>query len=222
MTNMTTDSKKKEVYIPEHQRKRYEEEVNRGWRDPDTYEVIDLATQQPIRDTEPIKFSYIPKLAIKGESLHELMESLLNLGLNDNNKIITKLYFEMIRRGPSITGSDRKREKQLYDLVLKKEPDVKTNMKDISEPLPIDEPEYIRMATLLGKLTIDDSVNISMLGEEYKPILSSTFLYLQNRARNANGFKLNEVLDDMENNITALLAEIIKGPEEPKKDQKYY
>ena len=184
--------------IPEHWRNYYEKLIDRGWIDPDTLKPVENFNG---------KFKEIPELPIDLESLKKLRDLLLDLGIKDNNAIIAWLYFELGRRSQKLSFYVGEEAKHLFDLGTKSMNAVKTDIESFNEALPISEEEYINLATILGRLAIIDTANENKDESEkkYSMKIPMAFLYLQGRARIGSGFKLNDNIDAIENNITEIL-----------------
>ena len=182
------------AFIPEHWRNYYEKLIDRGWIDPDTLKTIPSHKE---------KISQISLLPIDDESLIKLRDLLLDLGIKDDNIIITELYFELGRRSKNISFYHNEEAETLFNRGILKSNATKDDWNNINKPLPIDEDKYIDIALLLGRLAIDDKEK----DEIYGMIIPSSFLYLQNRARNGNGYKLNNDIDKIENTISVMLEE---------------
>ena len=197
--------------IPEHWRHYYEKLIDRGWIDPDTLKPI-------VNVSGEVKS--IPTLPIDSVSLEQLRKLLLDLGIKDNNAIIARLYFELGRRSrevPFYVDDDDARH--LFDLGTKNGKEAKKDFANVSDPLPVSENDYAQMALLLGQLAINDSddKNKDETEKKYSEIIPRTFLYLQRRARECNGFKLNAEIDAIESDIIGILEpQIIKSGEKSK------
>lgn len=178
--------------IPDHWRHFYEKLFYRGWIDEDTHE--------PFADVNG-KFNSIPELSIDDNSLEVLRKLLLDLGIRDNNSIIAGLYFELARRSRKVNFySDN--AKSLFELDKK-------SAWDSVEPLPVSENDYKKIALLLGKIAISDSdyKKVDEMDKRYGEIIPRTFCYLQRRAREGNGFNMDDEIDVIENKIIGILEQ---------------
>ena len=186
--------------IPEHWRHYYEKLIDRGWLDPKTL-------KSPVNVSGEVK--PIPALPIDSVSLEQLRNLLLDLGIKDNNAIIAHLYFELGRRAKDVNFYVGDDARHLFDLGTKNSSMAKTDLANISEPLPVSETDYVKTALLLGKLAINDSddKNKDEIERNYREIIPRTFLYLQRRAREGSGFKLNDEIDAIENGIVEILEQ---------------
>ena len=186
--------------IPEHWRHYYEKLIDRGWVDPDTF-------KPPVNISG--KVEPIPTLPIDSVSLEQLRKLLLDLGIKDNNAIIARLYFELGRRSKDVNFYVGDEARHLFDLGTKNGEKTKKDIDDASEPLPVGEADYVKTALLLGKLAINDSddKNKDEIEKKYSEIIPRTFLYLQRRSREGNGFKLNDEIDMIENSVIRILEQ---------------
>ena len=182
------------VYIPNQWIEYWKKSVDRGWVDP--------YTLKPIPDQKNI--SEIPSLPIDNESLTRLRDLLLDLGIKDNNIIITKLYFELARRSNSVSFYEPDVARTLYDRGIQMENATEDDWNSVSEPLPIKEKDFIDIASLLGKLAIKDKGEID---KSYRMIIPYSFLYLLDRARNGNKFSISEEINGLENTIFLMFEE---------------
>ena len=192
--------------IPEHWRHYYEELEDRGWYNPDTH--------KPVENPFGIKFDYHEpsKLQIDGDSLERLRVLLLDLGINDNNILIARLYWELARRTGRSSFYDKLKGEKLFNIAAASTSpeELIAILSDVSKGLPIGEDEYIELAKILGTIIIKDNNNSRL--DEYSrgKLISSaqTFLYLQRRAKTGNGYELN---DDELKNIESVISEIVKN-----------
>ena len=182
------------VFIPEQWGDYWRKSVDRGWVYPDTL--------KPIPDRKNI--SEIPSLPIDDESLTRLRDLLLDLGIKDNNIIITKLYFELARRSNGVSFYEPDLARTLYDRGIQMENATEDDWNSVSEPLPIKEKDFIDIALLLGKLAIKDKFEID---KRYRMIIPSSFLYLLDRARNGNKFSISEEINGLENTVILMFEE---------------
>ena len=191
--------------IPEHWRHYYEKLEDRGW--------YNLDTHKPVENPFGIKFDYYEpsKLQIEGDSLERLRVLLLDLGINDNNILLARLYWELSRRTNSSSFYDKLKGEKLFNIAATSisPENLSAILSDVSKELPIEESEYIELAKILGTIIIRDNNNSRL--DEYsrgKLIFSvKTFLYLQRRAKTGNGYELN---DDELKNIEDAISQIVK------------
>ena len=179
--------------LPEHWQGFAEKMVDdRGWPYPN--ESVELAVSEARKYNKP-------KLPITTDNLNLLMQLLLDLGINDSNSTISKLYFYLCSR---LSSNDEKERfwncdnaSQLFKIGMEIRSEGET---DLNKALPCEESVYQQIALLLGNLAKDDSAADDNT-------IPWAFLYLQGRARNGNLFRLNGEIDKIESDVIMMLEE---------------